>query len=369
MKRNLLDNVLINNNELKNKFVESMRAVLPITAIVLILSITVVPIEPGPIVLFLFGAMLLILGMSLFTMGVDMSMMPMGEGLGATMAKSKNKFLPIILTFILGVIITIAEPDLTVLANQIPTIDNFIIIIAVALGVGLFFAFAQLRAKWRIPLSKILIVFYVIAFVLAFFTPETFIPASFDAGGVTTGPITVPFIMAFGVGLASLSTGKNSQSDSFGIVAMCSVGPIIAVLILGIIFNPSQVSPTPVTIPEVATTADAFSYFLAHFPDYFAEVAIALAPIFAVFILFELITRRHKKHQLIRIISGFIYTYLGLTLFLTGVNVGFMPVGNLLGTKLASSDALKWLLIPVGALFGYFIVAAEPAVHVLKKQV
>ena len=308
-KRNLLlGGGLFNNNELKNKFVESLSAVLPITVIVLLLSITVVPIEPGPIILFLFGAILLIVGMAFFTMGVDMSMMPMGEGLGATMAKPKNKFISIILCFVLGIIITIAEPDLTVLANQIPSIDNIIIIIAVGLGVGIFFAFAQLRTKIKLPLFKILIFCYVVAFTLAFFAPNNFIPASFDSGGVTTGPITVPFIMAFGVGLASMSTGKNAQSDSFGIVALCSVGPIIAVLILGIVFNPSSVTPTPVAIPEVATTADAAAYFLEHFPDYFSEVALALTPILVVFVLFELVTRRHKKRQLIRIISGFIYT-------------------------------------------------------------
>ncbi|MBR2989246.1 MAG: DUF1538 domain-containing protein, partial [Clostridia bacterium] len=209
--------MLVNNNEMKNKFVESLRAVLPITAIVLILSITVAPIESGPIVLFLFGVVMLIVGMSFFTMGVDMSMMPMGEGLGATMAKSKNKLLPVILAFFLGVIVTIAEPDLTVLANQIPTIENMIIILAVALGVGAFFAFAQIRSKLKISLSKILIFCYVVVFALAFFTPETFIPASFDSGGVTTGPITVPFIMALGVGIASIRVGNHSDEDSFGL--------------------------------------------------------------------------------------------------------------------------------------------------------
>ena len=367
-RKSLLVNML-GNNEMKNKFVESFSAVLPITAIVLILSITVAPIESGPIVLFLFGVAMLIVGMSLFTMGVDMSMMPMGEGIGATMAKPKNKLLPVTLAFFLGVIVTIAEPDLTVLANQIPTIENMIIILAVALGVGIFFAFAQIRSKIKLSLSTILIICYTAVFVLAFFAPDSFIPASFDSGGVTTGPITVPFIMAFGVGLASLSTKKNAQADSFGIVALCSVGPILAVLILGIVFNPSSVTSTPVEIPALSTTADAFNYFLSHFPEYFVEVAVALAPIIGVFLLFEICTRRYKKHQLIRILSGFIYTYLGLTLFLTGANVGFMPVGNLLGTKLASSGAIKWLLIPVGALVGYFIVSAEPAVHVLKKQV
>jgi hypothetical protein len=150
---------------------------------------------------------------------------------------------------------------------------------------------------------------------------------------------------------------------------MCSIGPIISVLILGIIYNPGEVTPTPVIIPDIVTTQDAASYFVTAFPEYFKEVAIALAPIAGLFFLFELITKRFKKHQLIRVISGFVYTYLGLVLFLTGVNVGFMPVGHLLGEKIAGSEITKWLLIPVGMLVGYFIVAAEPAVHVLKKNV
>lgn len=356
------------NKKLKEKLSEALTSVLPITAIVLILSVTFVPLEPGPVVLFLFGALLLIFGMSLFTLGVDMSMMPMGEGIGVSMAKSKNKLLPMGLSFLLGVLITIAEPDLTVLANQVPAIENMVIIVAVAVGVGLFLVFALLRTAFKIPLSYILIFFYAAVFILTIFAPNNFIPVSFDSGGVTTGPITVPFIMALGIGLASVKSGKASQADSFGMVAMCSIGPILSVLILGIIYNPGEITPTEVVIPEIVTVKDSAIYFLHAFPDYFKEVAFALAPIAALFLIFELVTKRFKKHQLIRIISGFVYTYLGLVLFLTGVNIGFMPVGHLLGTMMAGS-VYKWLLIPVGMIVGYFIVAAEPAVHVLKKQV
>ncbi len=353
---------------LREKIAESLSSVMPILGIVLILAITVIPLESGPIVLFLFGALMFIFGMSIFTMGVDMSMIPMGEGVGITMAKSKNKLLPAALCFILGILITIAEPDLTVLANQIPAIQNMVIIISVAVGVGLFLVFALLRTALKLPLRYVLIFFYAIAFILVIFTPYNFIPAAFDAGGVTTGPITVPFIMSFGIGLASLSSSKSASSDSFGMVAMCSIGPIISVLILGIIYNPNEVTPEVVDIPTLNTVQDAAVYILKAFPAYFGEVALALAPIALMFLLFELVTKRFRKHQLIRIISGFVYTYIGLVLFLTGVNVGFMPVGHLIGTMLGSS-AFKWLLIPIGMLVGYFIVAAEPAVHVLKKQV
>lgn len=362
--------LLRTNPMLKEKVGESLSSVLPITIIVLVMVLTVVPIEPGPIILFLMGACLLIFGMAFFTLGVDMSMMPMGEGIGVQLAKSKNKTLPILLCFLLGVLITIAEPDLSVLASQIPSIDDMIIITAVAVGVGVFLAIALLKNVFKVPLSYILFFFYAVVFLIAIiFAPKSFIAVAFDSGGVTTGPITVPFIMALGIGLASIKVSKNAQSDSFGMIALCSVGPIISVLILGIIFNPKEINLTPFVVEEVTTTRQAGLFFFQKFPEYFQEVAISLAPIAGMFLLFEIVTKRWKRHQLIRIISGFVYTYIGLVLFLTGVNVGFMPVGNLIGIRLASSSTLKWLMIPIGMIVGYFIVAAEPAVHVLKKQV
>lgn len=359
------------NKKLGEKFSEAFSSVLPITVIVLILSITFVPLEPGPVVLFMFGALLLILGMALFTLGVDMSMMPMGDGIGSSMAKAKHRLIPVVLCLILGILVTIAEPDLTVLATQLTGISNMTIILSVAIGVGVFMVLSLLRTALKIPLSYTLIFFYGVVFaltaVVAVYNPD-FIPVSFDSGGVTTGPITVPFIMALGIGLASLGGSKGSQSDSFGMVAMCSIGPILAVLILGIVQKDVTIVPETTPVPDIVTVKDAAVEFLTKSPAYFKEVVIALAPIALMFLLFELVTTRFKKHQLIRIIAGFVYTYLGLVLFLTGVNVGFMPVGHLIGVKLAGS-AYKWLLIPVGMVVGYFIVAAEPAVHVLKKQV
>ncbi len=359
------------NKKLGEKFSEAFSSVLPITVIVLILSITFVPLEPGPIVLFMFGALLLIFGMALFTLGVDMSMMPMGDGIGSSMARVKNKLIPAVLCLVLGILVTIAEPDLIVLATQLTGIPNMTIILSVAIGVGVFMLLSLLRTALKIPLSYTLIVFYGIVFaltaVVAAINPS-FIPVSFDSGGVTTGPITVPFIMALGIGLASLGGSRGSQSDSFGMVAMCSIGPIIAVLVLGIVKKDVTIVPETTPVPDIVTVKDAAVEFLTRSPGYFKEVVVALAPIALMFLLFELVTKRFKKHQLIRIIAGFVYTYLGLVLFLTGVNVGFMPVGHLIGVKLAGS-AYKWLLIPVGMVVGYFIVAAEPAVHVLKKQV
>ena len=357
------------NPQLMEKIKESLSSVLPITAIVLALSITIVPLTPGVLVLFLFGSFLLIVGVGMFTLGVDMSMTPMGNAIGVTMSRARRRILPLAAAFLLGMLITVAEPDLTVLAQQVPAIPNLVLILTVAAGVGLFLVVALLRVTLKVPLSYLLVSFYLGAFVLAIlFTPNDFIPVSFDSGGVTTGPITVPFIMALGVGLASVRNDKNATNDSFGLVALCSIGPILSVLILGICYAPDSASYTPPVLAEVATTRDAAREFAAAFPHYAGEVAGAILPICGVFLLFQLFTRRFKRTQLLRIASGLVYTYVGLVLFLTGVNVGFMGAGELIGATIASGD-LPFLLIPVGMVMGYFIVAAEPAVHVLVKQV
>ena len=357
------------NPQLLEKIRESLSSVLPITAIVLLLSITLVPLTTGALVLFLFGSALLIVGVGMFTMGVDMSMTPMGSGIGVYMSRARHKAIPLAVAFVLGLLITVAEPDLTVLAQQVPAIPSQVLIFTVAAGVGLFLVVALLRVMLKISLSHLLVGFYLAAFILAIvFVPNDFIPVSFDSGGVTTGPITVPFIMALGVGMASVRSDRNSTSDSFGLVALCSIGPILSVLILGVCFSPDSASYTPAALPDIATTRDAFREFTSAIPHYAREVAVAMIPICGMFLLFQLFTRRFKRTQLLRIVSGLVYTYVGLVMFLTGVNVGFMGAGELIGKTIAESSH-PFLLVPIGMLMGYFIVAAEPAVHVLVKQV
>jgi len=355
---------------LVEKVYESIAAVLPITAIVLVLSVSIAPLSPGTWTLFFFGALMLIFGMGFFTLGAEMSMIPMGEGIGVLLSKSKKHAIPLVVCFVLGVVITIAEPDLTVLANQVPSIPNMVLILTVAVGVGLFLMLAQIRIYKRIPLSYLLVIFYAVIFVLAFVIPDNFVAVSFDSGGVTTGPITVPFIMALGIGMASVRTDKNSSTDSFGLTALCSVGPILAVMILGICFRPEDAAYTPVPLVELDTTKAVAREFARAFPHYAEEVAVALIPIILMFVVYQLISKRFHKHQLIRVVLGLVYTYGGLVMFLTGVNVGFMPAGQFIGQTIAGAAGVqKFLLIPIGALIGYFIVKAEPAVRVLTKQV
>ncbi|MEY8317912.1 DUF1538 domain-containing protein [Oscillospiraceae bacterium 50-58] len=355
------------NRHLMEKTRESMASVLPITAIVFLLSITIAPLDPGTLVLFLFGAILLVGGMGLFTLGVDMSMIPMGEGVGSTLSKSRHLIIPLTVYFLLGVLTTMAEPDLQVLSKQVPAINSTVLVVTVAVGVGLFLVAATIRIRRGVPLRRMLLVLYFAVFALAVSAPGNFIPVSFDSGGVTTGPITVPFIMSLGLGIASTRSDKNSASDSFGLISLCSIGPILCVLLLGIIYKPQEAASHLSVIPSIPTTAQAAQYFIQSFPTYLREVAMALLPVAGLFLVFQLLTRRFKRGQLIRIVTGLLYTYLGLVLFLCGVNVGFMPAGQLIGATIA--NGVKWLLVPIGMLIGYYIVKAEPAVSVLTKQV
>ena len=318
--------------------------------------------------MFLAGAALLIIGMGFFTLGADMAMMPMGEGIGVELTKRSKIILIILVTLIIGFIISIAEPDLQVLGRQTPSVPALVLIVTVSVGVGIFLVFAVLRPMLKIPLSVLLVALYIIVFGVAYFVPDNFVPVAFDSGGVTTGPITVPFILALGVGVASIRGDKRSREDSFGLVALCSVGPILAVLLLGIFYKPYAEEVGIQTFKHAATSRDVFRNFAVEFPHYLKDVLIALGAIVFCFIVFQLISRRYHRHQLGRIAVGFFYTLIGLVLFLTGVNVGFFPVGQQLGLELAASP-FKWILIPLGALIGYYIVAAEPAVHVLNRQV
>ncbi len=357
------------NPKLKEKTFESLAAVLPITGIVFLISVFFVPMALGKLFVFLTGAVMLIFGMGFFQLGAEIAMTPLGDGIGVQMSKIKKMWLVILIGFIMGIIITVSEPDLQVLAQQVPSIENIVLILTVALGVGIFLALAIIRIRYKISLALLLGILYVALMIGSFFIPKEFLAVAFDSGGVTTGPMTVPFIMALGVGLASMRNDKNSASDSFGLVALSSIGPILAVLILGCIFKPTSAVVEAVNdIDSILTTRDVVRVFGQSIPHYAWEVFISLMPIALVFVIFQLATKRYQKRQLKKIIFGLIYTYIGLVLFLCGVNVGFAPVGSFIGKELASLP-YKWIMVPIGMLIGYYIVKAEPAIQVLNHQV
>ncbi len=351
-----------------DKLMETLKAVFPILGIVLLLCFTIAPIPPSILMTFLVGAVLLIVGMLLFNVGVEMSMTPMGERVGTIMTKSKKLWLIVFISFVMGFVITISEPDLQVLAQQVPSVPNLVLILAVAVGVGIFLVVALLRIFFGIPLSYLLVFFYIIVFTMTLFVPKDFLAISFDSGGVTTGPMTVPFIMAFGVGVSAIRSDKHAENDSFGLVALCSIGPILAVLTLGMLYNPGSAEQVSEAIPVIDNTVDLWRLFSSELPEYMKEMVVSLFPIVFFFGLFQLVSRDINKQALKKIGVGMVYTYVGLVLFLTGVNVGFMPAGNYLGQTIAGLP-IAWIIIPIGMIIGYFIVLAEPAVFVLTHQV
>ena len=351
--------------KLKEKISEALSSVLPITVIVLLLSFTLAPMPIGTLLLFLLGAAMLIVGMGFFSLGADMAMMPIGEQMGRKLGGRWKLIAVAVICFLIGAMVTIAEPDLQVLARQVPAVPDAVIILAVAAGVGVFLVVSMLRTRFNLPLGPTLIALYTGVFLLSIFVPNAFLAVAFDSGGVTTGPITVPFLMALGTGMASI---KGRDEDNFGMVALCSVGPILAVMLLGLCYQSTEVSYTPFAIPSVFDSQDVGAQFLQGLPDYMKEVALGLLPIILFFAVFQLASIRLKRRAVIKIIVGIGYTYVGLVLFLTGANIGFMPAGYYLGTTLAALP-LYWMLVPIGMVVGYFIVAAEPAVHVLNRQV
>ena len=354
--------------KLKEKLKEALQAVLPIIGLVLLLSFTIAPISPSILLCFLIGGILLIAGIVFFTLGAELAMSPMGERVGTAMTQSKKLWVVVALSFLLGFIITISEPDLQVLAQQVPAVPNLTLILAVACGVGVFLVVALLRMLFSIALPPFLVCFYAVIFILAFFVPKEFLSVAFDSGGVTTGPMTVPFIMALGVGISATRSDRHAADDSFGLVALCSIGPILAVMMLGLIYNPDSAAYTPPVIPEIADSKQLWNLFAVELPTYMKEIALSLLPIVLFFAVFQALILKLSGRNLTRILIGLVYTYIGLVLFLTGVNVGFMPAGNYLGQVLAGLSH-PWVIVPIAMVMGYFIVKAEPAVYVLNKQV
>ena len=355
-------------NLIKNKIMESLSSVLPIALIVVALSITLVPMAVGDMILFIIGVVCLVFGMSLFTAGAEMSMQPLGSKIGSTIASSGNVWIIAFISFIIGIIVTISEPDLQILASQVNDIPNLTLILTVSIGVGIFLMIALLRILFGISLKAIMIVFYAIAFIISMFLPEGFKTLAFDSGGVTTGPMTVPFIMSIGAGVSAAKLSSGNREDSFGITGLCSIGPIISVLVLGVILGIEGGSYTHVPPTLVTDTRECVVLYANGLVTYIPEVFWALLPIVVFAILFQIVFRAFNKVQMIRMAIGVVYVLVGLGIFLTGANVGFVPTGTAIGTSLASFFG-GILLVPISMLLGYFIVKAEPSVYVLNKLV
>lgn len=343
------------NKVIKDKLKDSLQSILPVAGIIFVISI-IFKIDGKYLLKFGISTVLLIIGFIMFNIGAENSMMMISEKIGAFIAKRKSLTLLVAIAFIIGFLVTVAEPDLWVLAEQFTAIKPLILIGAVAFGVGMFLVIALLRIVFKIKMSTLLIISYGLVFLVAIFIDGSFVPVAFDSGGVTTGPITVPFILALGYGLSIGRGDKEAEENSFGLVGICSIGPILAVAILALFSE-----------PNVDHTSKILS-FGGYFLQYMWELLIALVPFILFFVIFQIFEFKLNKKKVIKIIIGFFLTYIGLVLFLVGANFGFLPIGQFLGSKIALIDN-NWLLIIVGMFFGFTIVVAEPAVTVLTHQV
>ena len=356
--------------ELKEKIKEALVSALPITVIVYILALTPwVDLTSVELLTFSIGAVFLVLGIGLFNLGADLAMTPMGTHVGAGLSRQRKLGLLLAVCFIMGMLITIAEPDLQVLAKQVSSVmDGTLLIYTVGLGVGAFLIIAVLKIVFRKSLSMILMLFYMLLFALALMLTVNgnmdLMPMAFDSGGVTTGPITVPFIMALGVGISSVLGDRHSKDNSFGLVALCSIGPVLAVMILGI-FSRGELS---YAVPDYSVSSDVLGAFAHTFGHTCKEVAIALGMIVAFFLICQVTFLKLNKRRLMKIGLGVVFTYIGLVIFLTGVNVGFMPIGYKIGHDL-SLAIHPGIMVALGLVIGVLVVLAEPAIHVLNAQV
>ena len=345
-----------------DKIKESFASVLPLTLIVLLISIfkndaSLISLIPS----FLIGALLIIIGMTIFDIGANISMVKMGSSIGKHITKKKKVLFILLMCFLVATIITMAEPDLLVLSEQIPNISKIVVILSVSIGVGLFFAIASFRVLKKWNYNNLLILTCLIMFLIVLFVPKEFIGVAFDSGGVTTGALSVPFIISLSRGLSEFRTDKDRKNDSFGLMAFCSIGPIIILLLLGLVYKSDQVN----TISFI-TNEDILTSYINAIPHYMKEILLSITPIIVLFLIYNFIFLKLKKKNILKIFKGLIYTYLGLVIFMIGVNVGFLRVSYVIGSSLADNI---YLLIPLSTIIGFFIIYSEPAVKVLLDQI
>ena len=352
---------------LLRKFRETSLSVAPIVFIVLFLHLTIAPLSWSVMVNFSLGAVLIIVGLSLFLLGTDISIIPFGQSVGSALVNKRNTKLMVISGIIVGIVITIAEPQVQILARQVTlfneSISHFSLIFAISIGVGLFVASALLRILLNFSYRWTVIIGYSIIAIIAFYADSFYIPIAFDAGGATTGPMTVPFIIALGIGVSNVRRDEKSDENSFGLVGIASIGPIVAILLMAFLSSPNN----EIIVSDANNSSTTFALGALFFSSTI-EVLQAMAPLALLFLLFHFALLHLHRRQIIRSVEGIIYTSVGLIIFLVGVNGALMPIGSALGASLGTYSP-SFILIPIGFIFGAVIVLAEPAVWVLTEQV
>ena len=359
-------------NVLLEKLKEVLISVVPIIILVLVLNFTIIPMEPLLVFRFLFGALIIVLGLAIFLFGVDIGISKIGTLVGGALTKSNKLWIVVAAGLVLGFFISIAEPDLHILAGQVDMVTSGVIaklsiVVVVSIGIAVMLTSGLVRIIYNIPLYKLLTVLYLIILGLSFFTSSEFLAISFDASGATTGALTVPFMLALALGVSSLKKdGKASEKDSFGLVAVTSAGAIIAVMIMSILSKQDEITGSLQESAQVSSSL--LAPFINKLPVVAYEIFIALLPIMLMFFLFQKISFKLSSKAYRKVLKGLVYTFIGLVLFLTGVNAGFMEVGSKIGYNVAVLDS-KWIIVVIGFILGLVVILAEPAVYVLTHQI
>ncbi len=359
-------------NVLLEKLKEVLISVVPIIILVLVLNFTIIPMEPLLVFRFLFGALLIVLGLAIFLFGVDIGISKIGTLVGGALTKSNKLWIVVAAGLVLGFFISIAEPDLHILAGQVDMVTSGVIaklsiVVVVSIGIAVMLTTGLVRIIYNIPMYKLLTVLYLIILGLSFFTSSEFLAISFDASGATTGALTVPFMLALALGVSSLKKdGKASEKDSFGLVAVTSAGAIIAVMIMSILSKQDEITGSLQESAQVSSSL--LAPFINKLPVVAYEIFIALLPIMLMFFLFQKISFKLSSKAYRKVLKGLVYTFIGLVLFLTGVNAGFMEVGSKIGYNVAVLDS-KWIIVVIGFILGLVVILAEPAVYVLTHQI
>lgn len=350
-------------NKLTYSLIDALKSVMPIVLVIIIISF-IIDIPNKAIMAFSISSIFLIFGIAIFTTGANLSMISIGEKIGNLLVRKGKKAIVLIASLIMGIVITVAEPDLIVLASELTSIPDLLFIILVALGVGIYLLIGVFRILSKLSFRTIITISLIIIFCLLYFTPSKFVSIAFDSGGVTTGSMGVPLIMAFGYGISRIRSGKDASSYGFGLCGICSLGPVIFVLLLGLFFNIDTFFDTTVFVSNVSIMENIVTCFLKSFRD----IITAVCPILVVFMISQIFDRKMDRNEMIKMAFGIFLAIIGLTLFLTGVSSGFLEMGYRIGSTFASSN-FKMLLIPIGMILGYIVINLEPAVKILIKRI
>ncbi|UJF15360.1 DUF1538 domain-containing protein [Jeotgalibaca sp. MA1X17-3] len=357
------------------KLKEVLQAVLPITLLVVFLHFTLAPLPQMEFSHFLVGALLIVIGLSIFLFGVDIGITPIGNFLGKGIARSNSLKFVLVMGLLLGFFISIAEPDLIILAGQVEevtgsAISSILLLVTVSIGVAALMTLGLFRIVYRYPLRNVFLIIYIAIFILAYFSSSDLFAIAFDASGSTTGALTVPFMLALALGVSSLNRDSaSSEIDSFGLVGISSSGAILAVLVLGLFVGNGEGLTGTLEVDTTPYTS-ILAPFTKMLPEIAWEVVIALAPILLIFLMYQFFIAKKKLsfQQINHILLGVFYLYIGLVLFLTGVNAGFMNVGRQLGMIIGGMESKVPLLV-IGFVLGLVVILAEPAVYVLTHQI